>query len=581
MHSLSLLTSLRQLVHDERDAAFAELFHTWEQPLQEKLRKGLTQGFSKLQQGPEPGTLWAYPDESESRFREGDLLCLHEGNALEPLCRQAFFESEEDDRWLLRSRQAAAAWADYAGSACYADPDAMDLTDYYEQALQDIATTAIGQEVILPLLDGTLEITLDDDDMTEAMCVARSEDYNARQADAVSWAHGAHHLACIQGPPGTGKTRVLGLIARLAVARGERVLVTSHTHMAINNALNKIHAQDVPVVKVGRPTQCKGLDSQIPSVEALNAWEQHSSGTGYVVGATPFATCSPRRLGHYTFDTVIFDEASQITVPLALMAMRKARRYVFIGDPKQLPPVLLSRSVLDKQAHAIFSRLTAPDADHLVMLDETYRMNQWLTHWPSQTYYDGQLRAAGPNARRRLALTSARAIPRHLHPVLGGEDCAIFIPSTATQCRTVNAQDAALVVDLCKALIGAGLPAAEIGIVSPYRAQGRCIRRGLREQLGTAVAHGIVADTVERMQGQEREVVILSLTSTDPAFIAMVAPFLFQPERLNVSITRAKTKLIIIGPEQVTTPAGLPPAVQQWLAQYRDLLTHCRRVALP
>lgn len=578
MGTNTLIADLRHLIKDEQAVAYERLYRIWERPLAQKLQQGWTQGFAKLEQGPDAGSLWAYPDASESRFREGDLLCLHEGDALEPLCSRLIFELEDDERWLLRGKFAGAAWAAYSGGRCFADPDAIDLTPYYEQALQDIVASTLGQETILPLLSGELLPGFDEADMEEGLCVAYSEGFNSQQAEAVSWAHAAHHVACIQGPPGTGKTRVLGLIARMAVERGERVLVTSHTHMAINNALNAIHAQGVPVVKVGRATQCKALNRAIECVEGLDDWSERPQepGAGYVVGATPFATCSAR-LANYSFETVIFDEASQVTLPLALMAMRKGRRYLFVGDQKQLPPVLLSRSVLDKSDASVFAKLASIEADHLIMLDETYRMNQWLTQWPSTTYYAGRLRAAGPNAQRCLSLP---AIAQQWQPVLGDEASMVFIPTRDLRARTINQRDAQLVLQLCKALVQAGLALEDIAVISPYRAQGRAVRSLLKAHWGAEAARAIVVDTVERMQGQEREVVILSLTSGDPLFIAMMAEFLFQPERLNVSITRARTKLVVIGPELPRAFDCSSAAVARWVQQYRDLLTQCKKVVL-
>lgn len=569
----ALLTELYQLVADEQEAANQKLWMTWEQPLPEKLHKGVTQGFRFLERGSESGTLWAYPDDTESRFREGDLICLHQGIAIEPLCRGLSFEIEEDDRWLLRGNRAAAAFDDYLGGSCYADPDAIDLTGHYIQALDDIKTSSVGTEVLLPLLAGMLEIEFNEADMEEASRIALTEGCNARQADAVSWAHGAKQVACIQGPPGTGKTRSLSLIARLAVARGERILMTSHTHMAINNALNKIHDQGVPVVKVGRATQRKGLNEAIPNLKGLDDWDERPT-NGYVVGATPFATCSSS-LENYSFDTIIFDEASQITIPLALMAMRKGKRFIFIGDQRQLPPVLLSRSVLDKESRSVFSRLTSGEAEHLVMLEETYRMNRWLTDWPSRTFYQGALRAAGRNRERQLSLSS---VPARFSEVLDGASPAVFIPTPDTSGRTRNWREAELAVDLCEAMVAGGLRMSDIGIVSPYRAQGRTIRSLLASRFGRDAARQVVADTVERMQGQEREVIILSLTTGDKAFLAMIAEFFFQPERLNVSVTRAMTKLIVIGPELDEVAADGNETLEQWIAGYQDMIKQCKRV---
>jgi len=259
------------------------------------------------------------------------------------------------------------------------------------------------------------------------------------------------------------------------------------------------------------------------------------------------------------------------------MAMRKGRRFVFVGDQQQLPPVMLSRSVLDKDGMSAFAALTARRADHAVMLEETYRMNRWLTAWPSRTYYGDRLRAGGANRERGLAL---RDVPERLAPVFDPAASGVFIPTRDRSARTQNFRDAQLVAELCAAAVAGGLPPREIGIVTPYRAQGRAVRTLLREALGSAGARDVVADTVERMQGQERELIILSLATGDEVFLGAVAEFFFQPQRLNVSITRAKTKLIVIGPELGAVPVLEQEDVKRWIGQYVDLLHHLKRVPL-
>ncbi len=152
----ALLSELFSFVRGEQEAGNDKLLNIWQRPLTEKLEQGWSQAFVRLERCEEPQTFWACIGDSESRFREGDLLYLHAGSPLEkPLCRQLSFEREEDDRWLLRGNHAAAVWDEYAGGACYADPDAIDLTDYYERSLEDIATSQIGRDVVLPLLSGT------------------------------------------------------------------------------------------------------------------------------------------------------------------------------------------------------------------------------------------------------------------------------------------------------------------------------------------------------------------------------------------------------------------------------------------
>jgi DNA replication ATP-dependent helicase Dna2 len=599
--TLGLLTDLLNLVRTEQAAGHERLLAIWQRPIGDKLDTGWSQDFTHLERGPDVGSLWAYPGEAESRFREGDMLMLHSGSAVDGMLgRGLAFELEDDDRWLLRGRRALEVLDAWQGGTCYADPDAIDLTRWYEDAINELATSDIGQDIALPLLAGTLDITFDDRDVTAAEAIAKAEGMDAAQARAVGKALGAHHVACIQGPPGTGKTRVLALAVRLMVERGERVLVTSHTHMAINNALNKVHAQGVPVAKVGRLTQCKGLDDAVARFEGIGEWpdppaagppqggrapsggsERSERGglptNGWVVGATPFATMG-RRLEGCTFDTVVFDEASQVTAPLALMAMRKARRYVFVGDQAQLPPVLLSRSVLADDAPSMFATLTSRQSDHVEMLERTYRMNRWLTEWPSRTYYRGVLEADGKNRDRRLSLEGLDNAPPQVARVLDPAACGVFVPTLDPKGRSRNWRDAALVRDLCSAAHAGGLALEHIGIVTPYRSQGRAIRKLLIERFGRDAARRVVADTVERMQGQERELIILSLATGDAAYLEQVASFFFQAERLNVSITRAKTKLIVIGPWVDSPPEVEHEKLRRWIGEYVDLQRHLVRV---
>jgi DNA replication ATP-dependent helicase Dna2 len=569
-----LLHELGTFVRDERDAALHKLLEIWNRPLAQKLHAGWSQQLTWIERGDEPGLLRAQLDEGHSRFREGDLLVLHTGHPIDDmLARGLVLEAEDDDGWLLRGKDVDAALRAFGGRVCYADADTIDLTDWFKQVLEEIESTPIGREVVLPLLAGTSAITFVDADVSAGERAALARGFNAAQAQAVGLALGAEQLACIQGPPGTGKTAVLALAVRLMVERGERVLVTSHTHMAINNALNKVAAEGVPVVKIGVPTQRKGLDAGVPCHDDFAQWARRPRG-GWVVGATPFATMT-QRLEGCEFETIVFDEASQVTLPLALMAMRKGRRFVFVGDHRQLPPVMQSRSVLDEGTMSAFETLTSRHADHGVMLDETYRMNRWLAEWPSRMHYGGRLRAAGPNRERRLKLSD---VPARFAAVLDPDAPGVFVPTLDRTARSANFRDAELIAALCAAVVAGGLAPREIGIVTPYRAQGRALRNALRSALGARAARDVVADTVERMQGQERELVIVSLASGDAAFLAAVAGFLFQPQRLNVAITRARSKLIVIGPEPDRLPQHEHPEVQRWILQYADFVGHLRRV---
>lgn len=451
----ALLESFRQFVLDEHHANQHKMTEIWNKPLGEKLISGLSQGFSNIERGPEPGTLWAYLDDTESRYREGDMLRLHTGSATDDVLGGEFtLEYEDEDRWLLRGNQAMFALDRCKDGTCYADPDSIDLTEHYLSALTEIAKSPSERNFLLPLLCGEIEPSFNETEYTDAEQIARAEGYNEKQIEAVAYAFSAEHVFCIQGPPGTGKTRVLSLLTRLMVDRGESILMTSHTHMAINNALNKIKAQGVPAAKIGKKIHRKGLDDSVEIVESLQAWGKRPKG-GYVVGATPFAANSEKMKNH-RFDVVIFDEASQVTVPLALMAMRKGSRFIFIGDQKQLPPVMLSRSVLAADEISVFSRLigASTDPDRVTMLSETYRMNRWLTEWPSRTFYGNELTSAGANRERLLKLSPP---PSSYGNVFAPEQCAVFIPARDPKSRTCSRKDAELVAALCAVAVKGGL----------------------------------------------------------------------------------------------------------------------------
>ena len=146
--------------------------------------------------------------------------------------------------------------------------------------------------------------------------------------------------------------------------------------------------------------------------------------------------------------------------------------------------------------------------------------------------------------------------------------------------NTVYSQkEAYAVADLITALLACGFPAEEIGVVAPYRAQGRVIRNLLQKFVPeTAVRRQIVVDTVERMQGQERDLIILSLTTSNPGFAANIAEFFFQPERLNVAITRPRKKLIIVGSRFILNTQTADPDLQKGVVLLKSLLESCATI---
>ena len=575
---------LRTLVEDEYAAQIDQLRQLWQMPLESRLSSGYCQRLFHFEKAQ--NDYWVTLDsQQESRFREGDLLRLHWGNPIEEAFGlELMLLEEQDERWRVQNkRNVANAYREWQqgksvyDGVFYADSDQMDLRSFQHTGLNLLQNSPRGQNIILPLLQNRLEIGLDPNADYEALFSEALElEFNAHQAEAIALACSTSHLACIQGPPGTGKTRVLAQIVENLIRRvdtPQRILITAHTHLAINNALNRIAQTGVPVVKIGDLYQRRGLDSQIESFASLDAWGDRPH-AGYVVGATPFAAQSQSRLRDYEFDTVIFDEASQMTLPLAIMAMNRADCCVFIGDQKQLPPILHTLSILSpehEQASA-FAHLTNQNLAHSVMLNETYRMNAPLTYFPSEHYYQNRLRSAPPVATKRYAFPLPASASSQ-DALIFSEESLIWLKDVSTTCTIRNPWQAEQIGRLAKLAHDAGLPLNEMAVVCPFRAQAKLIRKALKVQFGVDAAQ-IVCDTVERMQGQERELIFYSLPATNPALLQAMADFLYQPQRLNVSITRAKTKLITLA----ASPDDIRPdnkQVETWVQDFRDFLVGC------
>ena len=266
---------------------------------------------------------------------------------------------------------------------------------------------------------------------------------------------------------------------------------------------------------------------------------------GYVIGATPF-TLWGRRLQDVLFDTVIIDEASQVTPALAVMAMLKARRYVFVGDHHQLPPIIAHLAAHEdppQEAPSIFTRLR--DHASSTLLTICYRMNAELCHWSSHTFYAQRLHSGPDSSERTLTWPNTEA---HRSSAWSNSASSIVIRLDHDKRRTDSREEAEIVVALLDEWIAGGHPPHEIGIVVPYRRQANRIRRILsrRDRDHSISTRKVVIDTVDRFQGSEREAMILSFTASDPRFITEQAPFLFQPQRLNVAVTRARSKRLLL-----------------------------------
>lgn len=178
------------------------------------------------------------------------------------------------------------------------------------------------------------------------------------------------------------------------------------------------------------------------------------------------------------------------------------------------------------------------------MLKTTYRLNTPLTEWPSKMFYQGDLHAAAGNADHRFSMKANS----HHDERLNSDPSLVRVEISHEGNKVKSDEEADETAAIIEELLLGGIAPGEIGVVTPFRAQAGRIRSLLRMKRFATFPeiHEITVDTVERFQGQEREVMIVSFVVSDVEFMDRLANFLTQPQRLNVAVTRARTKVILI-----------------------------------
>lgn len=411
---------------------------------------------------------------------------------------------------------------------------------------------------------------------------------NPSQKAAVRQALWAPGGALIQGPPGTGKTTVIAHAVRELVARGKRVLVSAFTNTAVDTILTKL--LDVgcdDFVRVGHSTRSPDLTRRLEAsgrhpldyftadyaaqTASLDLLAEDLLGKSVIASTAHRCAKSAemeflqRELGDTPFDVAIVDEAGQITEPMTLASVSLGERFVLVGDHRQLPPIVENEQThtnfLDDRGRVELEEMGCAGLDRslferlieklpYVMLDEQYRMHADIMEFSNGAFYDEKLRAHESVAGHMLSVDpgalesgelakTAGELLAPAHPLVFA-DVAHEGQSPHNQARH-NKLEAEAVVDTVAALLESSDEPASIGVVSPFRAQVYLIRQLLADRLDKR-AGGVDVDTVERFQGSERDSILVSLVKTERA-----GDFLADERRLNVTLTRARKKLIVFG----------------------------------
>nr|XP_014340487.1 PREDICTED: DNA replication ATP-dependent helicase/nuclease DNA2 isoform X2 [Latimeria chalumnae] len=372
----------------------------------------------------------------------------------------------------------------------------------------------------------------------------------------------------VVGMPGTGKTTTICTLVRILHACGFSVLITSYTHTAVDNILQKLVKFKVGFLRLGRPQKVHSAirrftEEEICRSKAINSLDRLKElYTSQRVVAT---TCMGVRhpiFSRRRFDFCIVDEASQITLPVCLGPLFYADRFVLVGDHQQLPPLVQNAEAkalgMDE---SLFKRLERND-NAVVQLNVQYRMNRKIMSLSNKLVYEGKLECGSEQTATavvRLPLVTAVEIElerrggykeaRWLKDALEPNNPVCFLntekvpaPETAEQGGLSNITEAHLVHCITNVLIKAGCRPTDIGIIAPYRQQLKAISALLAK---SPAFSAVEVNTVDKYQGRDKSVIIVSFVRSNAD--GNLGELLKDWRRINVAITRAKHKLIMVG----------------------------------
>lgn len=416
---------------------------------------------------------------------------------------------------------------------------------------------------------------------------------NSSQEQAVNNVLRAKDVAVVHGPPGTGKTTTLVEAIYETLHREPQVLVCAQSNMAVDWISEKLVDRGVKVLRIGNPVKVNDkmlsftYERQFESHELypdlwnirkeirrliaerksnrserdairnrLSKLRERANSLEYRINfelfnsanviASTLVSSNHRLLDSCHFGTLFIDEAAQAMEPACWIAIRKADRVVFAGDHCQLPPTIKCyEASKNGLSQTLMEHIVARHKGAVSLLNIQYRMNESIMRFSSDWFYGGNLYAA-PEVKYRGILDWDTPIVW-----IDTSELEIKEDVVADAYGRINKGEADLLVTELINYVGhIGLQRIieeriDIGVISPYKAQVQYLRQRIKKTIELRpIRHQISINTVDGFQGQERDVIFISLVrANEDGNIG----FLNDLRRMNVAMTRARMKLVIIG----------------------------------
>ena len=398
----------------------------------------------------------------------------------------------------------------------------------------------------------------------------REVDFSASDLLAVDAVHAAvraldHSYVAVQGPPGAGKTFLASHVIARLVAEGAKVGVVAQSHAVIENLMVACCAREGFDVSRAVRLRGKSVTPDAPWAEVSDSelTELISGEGGLLFGGTVWDYVSERRVPAGSLDVLVVDEAGQFSLTNTVAAARAARSVLLLGDPQQLPQVSTGVHPYPVDVSALgwlSDGAAALDPRFGYFLGESWRMDSALCKRVSWLSYDGALASAAATAGRTLQ---------------GVAPGVVSYPVEHAGCSVRSVQEAQAVVECVRELLGrewvpaAGaeprpLAAEDCIVVAAYNAQVDCVREALiAAGLADSSGAGVRVGTVDKFQGQEAAVVLVSLASSR-VDSGRGAGFVLSPNRLNVAVSRGQWQAVLVHSPWVAR--SVPQDVEEVLA---------------